>query len=181
MVAYQLFCGYVVYFIPSLVVFVYRDFPRSATVGFVPTMGALHDGHADLFRRARQECDIVVGSVFINPTQFAPHEVRSKRSCSAFGFVLDAADNCQSHRLDRSPQCLSLAAPRWILASGSEEAVESTLKRKGPHERIAFISETGVVEPAVKRWNEGVRCLFSIDSYKYYLLKPEADTYFGGL
>eukprot|EP00752_Nemacystus_decipiens_P006924 g6217.t1 len=51
-----------------------REFPRSATVGFVPTMGALHDGHADLFRRARAECDIVVGSVFINPTQFAPHE-----------------------------------------------------------------------------------------------------------
>lgn len=42
-------------------------------------MGALHDGHADLFRRARLECDIVVGSVFINPTQFAPDEVRRTR------------------------------------------------------------------------------------------------------
>ncbi|CAM9506048.1 unnamed protein product [Scytosiphon promiscuus] len=51
-----------------------RNLPRDATVGFVPTMGALHEGHADLFRRARRECDVVVGSVFVNPAQFAPHE-----------------------------------------------------------------------------------------------------------
>lgn len=53
-----------------------RNLPRDATVGFIPTMGALHEGHADLFRRARRECDVVVGSVFVNPAQFAPHEVR---------------------------------------------------------------------------------------------------------
>ncbi|CAM9843209.1 unnamed protein product [Sphacelaria rigidula] len=54
-----------------------RALPRESKVGFVPTMGALHDGHADLFRRARSECDVVVGSIFVNPAQFAPHEVRS--------------------------------------------------------------------------------------------------------
>jgi pantoate--beta-alanine ligase len=112
------------------------------SVGFVPTMGALHEGHRALIRRAREQCDFVVVSIFVNPTQFGPNEDFEKyprrreddlAACEELGVDAVFAPSAEEMYPGGTENCL---------ASVSVEALGDTLcgrNRPGHFEGVATV------------------------------------------
>lgn len=82
---------------------------RGATIGLVPTMGFLHEGHLSLMRRAREENDQVFVSIFVNPTQFGPNEDLDRYPRDAEGDI----EKCRSVGVDAiwMPEVATVYAP----------------------------------------------------------------------
>ena len=69
---------------------------KGQTIGFVPTMGALHEGHLSLVRRAKSECDIVVTSIYVNPAQFNdPNDLKKYPSTLKSDLELLKKEQCE--------------------------------------------------------------------------------------
>jgi pantoate--beta-alanine ligase len=90
------------------------------TLGFVPTMGALHEGHLSLVRRARSECPVVVASIFVNPLQFGPNEDFAK-------YPRTFEDDCKQ-----------------LVAEGVTLLFAPTTAEMYPHDAVTRISVEGI-------------------------------------
>ena len=91
-------------------------------IGLVPTMGYLHAGHASLIDIARKRADLVIVSIFVNPTQFGPNEDLDKYPRD---FKRDC-EQCEAHKVD----CIFAPAPEVMYAPDhSTWVVEEKLSR----------------------------------------------------
>jgi pantoate--beta-alanine ligase len=105
------------------------DLPRHGTVGLVPTMGALHDGHRALLRTARRECDVLVASLFVNPAQFVDD---ADLASYPHDFGRDAAV-AEEHGVDVlfAPSQAEMYPPgfaTWVDPSGAADGLEGTFR-----------------------------------------------------
>ncbi len=90
------------------------------TVGFVPTMGYLHDGHRSLVDTAARECDVVAVSIFVNPLQYGPAE--------------DLASYPRD--LDRDLALCADAGADWVFAPSAEEIERARRIMAAHHEAL---------------------------------------------
>ena len=102
------------------------DLPRHGIVGLVPTMGALHAGHSALFRAARPECDVLVASLFVNPSQFSERSDLEAYPRDPEGDVARA----EAEGIDVlfAPSAEELYPPgfaTWVEPTGAAEGLES--------------------------------------------------------
>src|SRR6202049_3826415 len=133
---------------------------KGERLGFVPTMGALHDGHLSLVRAAKASCGIVSASIFVNPTQFGPNEDLAKyprsfeRDCELleqegldllFAPTVEEmyprlADGLADGLADRSvrPTRVDSAAVTWVTVEGLSDKLDGR-SRPGHFRGVATV------------------------------------------
>ena len=119
-------------------------------VGFVPTMGALHDGHLSLVRAAKARSDVVVVSIFVNPTQFGPSEDFTK----------------YPRTFERDSEQLQKAGVDFIFAPSPEEMY--------PPDATAWVNVEGVSERLDGRSRPGhFRGVTTVVSKLFHIVEPD--------
>ncbi len=124
-------------------------------VGFVPTMGSLHAGHASLVDRAAAECDDVVVSIYVNPTQFGPAEDFDR-------YPRDLAADCQ---------LLARHRVRWVFAAETAEIY--------PPGHATRVEVAGPAEPFEGRLRPGHFCGVATVVCRLFQAVPADAAFFG--
>jgi pantoate--beta-alanine ligase len=124
-------------------------------LGFVPTMGALHEGHLSLVRAAKSSCDVVASSIFVNPTQFGLNEDLSKYPRS----------------LDRDRELLELEGVDLLFAPSVEEMY--------PAGAVTWVTVEGLGEKLDGRLRPGhFRGVATVVAKLFHVVEPDA-AFFG--
>ena len=124
-------------------------------LGFVPTMGALHEGHLSLVRAARASCDVVAASIFVNPTQFGPNEDLAKYPRS----------------FDRDRESLEREGVEFLFAPSVEEMY--------PAGAVTWVTVEGVSDKLDGRSRPGhFRGVATVVAKLFHVVEPDA-AFFG--
>ena len=124
--------------------------PAGKRVGFVPTMGALHEGHLSLVRAAKSRCDVVAVSIFVNPLQFGPNEDLAKYPRS----------------FERDQACLEKEGVDLLFAPAVEEMY--------PAGAVTYVTVEGLSEKLCGKSRPGhFRGVTTVVSKLFHIVEPD--------
>jgi pantoate--beta-alanine ligase len=133
----------------------WRSAKTGKQMGFVPTMGALHEGHLSLVRAAKSKCDIVAASIFVNPTQFGPKEDFTK----------------YPRTFERDCELLKNEGVDFLFAPSAEEMY--------PKEAVTWVTVEGLSDKLCGRSRPGhFRGVTTVVSKLFHILEPDV-AFFG--
>lgn len=136
------------------------------TIGFIPTMGALHSGHISLITAAKKECDIVICSIFVNPTQFDKQE-----DLVSYPITIEADSKLLS---DAACNFLIIPSVQEVYPPGKDDYDAPAIGRivnvmEGKHRKGHFNGVMQVVE-RLMRMTAATHLYMGLKDYQQYLI-----------